>query len=123
MSGELAVGQFRQLSVVPPRQVLPYSADLILDDVMVVAEPVFRGNRLRGSGRRREKVVGFVEQPRAFVQDRQERPSARRLRREPMRGGQRGRVRFELLLTEEDRRLRPVVDDVGDVEGGAYQGR
>ena len=90
---------------------------------MVVAEPVFRGNGLRGSRRRREEVVGLVEESRALVEERQERPSARRIRGELMRGGQRDRMRFELLLAEEDRRFRPLVDGVGDVGGRVHQGR
>jgi hypothetical protein len=41
-----------------------------------------------------------------------------------MRGGQRGRMRFELLLAEEDRRFRSLVDrGVGEVSGRVYQGR
>ena len=40
IAGVLAVGQLRQLEVVLARQILADRADLVLDDVVVVAEPV-----------------------------------------------------------------------------------
>jgi hypothetical protein len=59
-----------------------------------------------------------------FVEERQQSTSARRIRSELMRGGQRCRMRFELLLAEEDLRFRSLVDrGVGEVSGRVYQGR
>ena len=54
VSGERTVGELRQLEVVLSRKVLANLADLILDDVMVVAQPVFRADcrRVLRDGRR-----------------------------------------------------------------------
>src|SRR4029453_15916765 len=102
-----------QLVVESARHVLAHGADLILDDVMVVAEPVLRRNRLRCPRRGRQEVVPLAQDWGFLVEQRQERTSARRIRRQLMRGGQRGRMRFELLLAEEDRRFRLLLDTVG----------
>ena len=62
ITGERAIGQLGQLQVVAARQVLPDLADLILHDMVVVAQPVFRpdGRRVLRD-RHRQEPVGVVE--------------------------------------------------------------
>ena len=105
VAGVLPVGQLRQLEVVLARQILADGAHLILDDVVVVAQPVFRRDRLRGPRRGGQEVVGLVEELRVLVEQRNERAAARRIGRELVNRGQRRRVRFELLLAEQERRV------------------
>ena len=105
VAGVLPVGQLRQLEVVLARQILADGAHLILDDVVVVAQPVFRGDRLRGSRRGGQEVVGLVEELRVLVEQGNQRAAARRIGRELVNRGQRRRVRFELLLAEQERRV------------------
>ncbi len=115
VAGVLPAGQLRQLEVVLARQILADGAHLILDDVVVVSQPVFRGDRLRGSRRGGQEVVGFVEELRILVEQRNQRAAARRIGRTLVQGGQRRRVRFELLLAEQEWRIGPV--------GGAFLAR
>jgi hypothetical protein len=92
---------------------LAHLPDLILDDVIVVAEPVFGRDRMRvGARAEREDLVGLVEPCRALVQARQERPRPARVSGEGVRRREGEGVRFELFGTEEGRRrwrvlLRP----------------
>ncbi len=118
----LAARQLGQLQVVAPRQILTHGADLILDDVMVVAEPVFRRNRLGGAGRGGQEVERLLQQLRVLVQQRDQRPAAARVGRKLMRRGERRGVSLELLLAEEDGRFGPCVDGVRRIGGGVYQG-
>ena len=102
-----AVGQLGQLEVELPRQVLADLADLILDDVIVVAQPVFRGDRLRiGARDGRQVLVGVFEARGALVEARQQRPGAARVGGKRMRRRQRLRVRLQLFEIEEWRRGR-----------------
>jgi hypothetical protein len=74
---------------------------LILDDVMVVAEPLLGGNRLRVAATdRREIRVGDIEPLRAFIKSREQRPTAPRIIRQSMREREPRSVRFELVLSE-----------------------
>ncbi len=96
------LGNLRQLAVVTLRQVLPDLANLILDDVVIVAQPVFGRYRLRVEpARGGEEAVDVLEPRGAAVQLRQERTAASRARREPVRGCDPRRVRLKLILTED----------------------
>ena len=110
IAGERAVGQLGQLQVVVARQVLPDLADLILHDVVVVPQPVFRPDRRRvlRDGRRQESIR-VVELLRARIETGKERPAAHRIGREAVQAGERDGVTFELVLTKE---LGLVTDDL-----------
>ena len=77
-----AVGELGQLEVVAARKVLPDLADLILNDVMVVAQPVLGRDRLRvGAGGGREEAVRRIEARSAVVERGQQRAAAPRIAR------------------------------------------
>ncbi len=112
---EIGAGrQLGQLDVVLPRQVLADGPDLVLDDVMVVAQPVFRRHGLAAPPGRGQVAIGRIELPGAVVEVGNERPAARGVRQQRAVRRQPGRVRFELLLAEEVgrgcRRLERVVE-------------
>ena len=68
------ISQLRQLEVILARQVLADVPDLVLDDVVVVAQPFLGSDRLRvATGRRREEQVGRIERRRTRVEPRQQR--------------------------------------------------
>ena len=103
-----AARQLRQLDVVLARQVLPDLADLILHDVVVVAQPVLRSDRLRiGAGDRRQETIRALEPLGALVETRQERPAALRRWCERARRGQRDGVRLQLIRAERCGECRP----------------
>ena len=98
----LALGQLRQLDIELPWQIPPDFPDLILHHVIVVAEPVLGRNRLRIAARNGgQELVRRLEAIPALVEARQQRPRSAWVVRERMRGGERLRVRLELLLGEE----------------------
>ena len=104
------VGQLRQLEVVLTRQVLANLADLILDDVVIVAQPVFRADDgafgRRGFG---EELVGGVQLFGRLVEPRQQRQPAHRFGGQAVEPGQPDGVTFQLVLAEELRRCRASV--------------
>src|SRR4051812_8715118 len=99
---EGTIGEFWQLEVVLARKVLTDFADLILDDVMVVPQPVFGSDRWHvGARRLRQKPIRIVELFRTLVQSRNERTAAECSAREAVQPRQHHRVTFELVLAEE----------------------
>jgi hypothetical protein len=129
---ERTIGQLRQLEVVPTGQVLADLADLILDDVVVVTQPLFSADRLRVfARRRREKQVGVVETVGAAVEPWKQRPPAAGIGRERVCGGNPDGVRFELIggegLRSRSARLPgrgihayPLCCTIGAQRSGAY---
>ena len=105
IAGKRAAGKLRQLLVVaPPRQVLANFAHLILDDVVVVAQPVFRSNGHRPVlGGRDQELVGRVQAIRTIVEPRQERLPAPWIRRQIMRRRNLDGVSLELVGSEDFR--------------------
>jgi hypothetical protein len=104
---ELSVRELRQLHVVLARQVLADLANLILNDVVVVAEPLFRSDGGRVGGRRfRQKAVRVLELLSGVVEARQQRLAACGLRREARRLRQHRGVAVQLILSEQLRWCR-----------------
>ena len=100
--------QLWQLDVGLARQVLTDLADLILDDVVVVAQPVLRADRLRiGAGDRRQKTIRALEPLGALVETGQQRPPALGRWRERARPGQRDGMRLQLIRAERCGECRP----------------
>ena len=80
IAGERSVGQLGQLEVVLARKVLANLANLILHDVVVVPQPVFRPDRRRVlRDRRRQESIRVVELLRARVETGKERAAAHRI--------------------------------------------
>ena len=103
--------ELRKLDVVLLGQIASNLADLILDDVIVVAQPVFGADRWRaGAGLGLKELVRGVQLPRALVETGKERPAGIPIRREPVRLRQRDRVRLELFLTEQLGPAQPLVN-------------
>jgi hypothetical protein len=99
---ERSIRQLGELEVVPARQVLLNLTDLVLDDVVVVAEPVFRRDGLRIAPRRGGQVPIHLVEPRgALVEAGQERAPTPRRRGKAVRRRERGGMRLELVLAED----------------------
>ena len=107
ISRQGTVGELGKFQIVLARQVLPDLADLILDDVVIVPEPV-----LRSDGRRplrdgcRQEAVRIVELLSALVETWQQRPATDGVRRQAVQARECDRVPFEPVLTKELRFLR-----------------
>ena len=77
IAGKRAIRQLRKLDVILARQVLTDLTNLILDDVVVVAQPVLGSDRLRvGAGDRRQESIRLLEPIGALVEPRQQRLAA-----------------------------------------------
>ena len=101
VSLEAAVGELRQLEVVIARKVLADLADLVLHDVVVVAEPVLRRDRMRIRPRGgRKKPVRLLEPRRALVEPGKKGPAAPGILGQAMGDGDSFGIRFELILAE-----------------------
>ena len=93
--------QLRQLEVVLAGQVLTDLTDLVLHDVVVVAQPVLGSDRLRIRARDRgEKPVRPIEALGARVEARQEWPPTVGIGCEGASACQRGRVCLQLIRPE-----------------------
>ena len=106
ISGERTVRELWQLEVVLSRKVLANFADLVLNDVMVIAQPVFRADcrRVLGDGPGQESIR-IVELLRGIVQARQQRlASSGRVGRDSIQLGECQGMTFELVLAKELRR-------------------
>ena len=77
-----AVRQLRQLEVELSRKILPDLPHLVLDEVIVVAQPVLGRDRLRiRAGDAGEELIGRLETFRALLEARQQRDRAARIGR------------------------------------------
>src|SRR5581483_967731 len=99
---ERPVGQLRQLTIEPGRQIVTNLAELFVDDVEVVDEP-FRRRRDRalltdGVG---DDTVGLVEDMRVVLDARQQSPSLARASAHVLRGGQALGMLLEALNAKE----------------------
>ncbi len=106
------VRELRELQIELPWKILADFPHLVLNEVIVVAQPVLGRDRLRiGAGDPGEELIGRLEAFRPFLEARQQRDRAARISRDPVRGRQRDSVRLELLVAEEwRRRARRTVD-------------
>ena len=101
VSLEGTVGELGQLEVVIAREVLADLADLVLHDVVVVAEPVLRRDRVRIRPRGgRKKPVRLLEPRRALVEPGKKGTAAPGILGQAMGDGDSFGIRFELILAE-----------------------
>jgi hypothetical protein len=90
IAGQMAARQLGQLAVIAAGQTLPDLADVLLDDVVVVQQPLTRGaDVLAAVGGGGEPRVGIFQNPAGAVEARQERgspPAGRRATQALLRG-------------------------------------
>ena len=115
---ERPVGEFRQLTVIAARKIVANFANLFLDDMKVIHQPLCRGRDcafLADCGC--DAPVGGQQDPAVVAQARRQAPSGFRIHRDRLRGGQTFGVLFQALDSEQFREDRRVG------VGGEYSGR
>jgi hypothetical protein len=102
---ELAVGKLGQLAIETGREILLDLANLLLDDVKIVQQPLgARRDRAGLAARLRDQPVRMHQDPGVFAQPRQKPPAAAFSRMDVMLGRESPRELLEVLGREE---LRP----------------
>ena len=114
ISLEPPLRQLWQFEVILSGQVLADITHLVLDDVMVVTEPLFCADRrfVRTSGARKEEIC-LVQSSAALFQLRKQWMRAAGIIRDAVGGGDPGRVRLELARGEDSwgRKLNRQISD------------
>ena len=133
IAGERSAGELRQLAVVAARQAFADFADVLLNDVIVVEQPVAGGADVApGIGRGQQPAMGIGEDASGGIEAREERGAPPAALREPLRFRERPRALGESFGAEQvtaDRagqdglvRIRPAAEQAGDgagkLEGG-----
>ena len=102
ISRERSGGQFRKLAVIAAREAFPHLADVLLDDVVVVEQPVARRSHFAAAVRRIEQsAMGAGENAPRTVQPREQRGLPAPPSGEPLRLGEGLRPLGQALGAEE----------------------